>query len=289
MPGVTYERGVQFTPHGPVALHIVTGPRPTGLYALRPVLSNEAIQGRERVTAMQKRLSSTATMVGVNGDLFALGDGPAERRPHARRRRREPAVRRPLERRRHGRGPLDVRRVEFFGTWRGLGQRRTVNDMNQPPGDERRLALHAELRAVDAVAARHRRRRDRAVPAGDAEHRPLRAGRRAHERRADGDPARRRRARRARHGGAAAARGGAGRHGAHAARHPAPRLDRHRAGDRRRPGPRPERQARLPLERGVHVPRSSCRATRARPSDSSRTAASSSSPPTAASRATASG
>ena len=31
-------------------------------------------------------------------------------------------------------GALDVRRVEFFGTWRGLGQRRTVNDMNQPPG-----------------------------------------------------------------------------------------------------------------------------------------------------------
>jgi hypothetical protein len=31
-------------------------------------------------------------------------------------------------------GLLDVRRVEFFGTWRGLGQRRTVNDMNEPPG-----------------------------------------------------------------------------------------------------------------------------------------------------------
>ena len=45
MPGVTYERGVQFTPHGPVAIHVVRGPRPTGLYALRPVLSNETIQG----------------------------------------------------------------------------------------------------------------------------------------------------------------------------------------------------------------------------------------------------
>ena len=31
MPGVTYERGVQFTPHGPVAIHVVRGPRPTGL------------------------------------------------------------------------------------------------------------------------------------------------------------------------------------------------------------------------------------------------------------------
>ena len=52
MPGVTYERGVQFTPHGPVAIHIVRGPRPTGLYALRPTLSNETIQGVERVTSM---------------------------------------------------------------------------------------------------------------------------------------------------------------------------------------------------------------------------------------------
>ena len=31
-------------------------------------------------------------------------------------------------------GGLDVRRIEFFGTWRGLGQRRTLNDLNQSPG-----------------------------------------------------------------------------------------------------------------------------------------------------------
>ncbi|MBA2463313.1 MAG: phosphodiester glycosidase family protein [Actinobacteria bacterium] len=134
MPGVTYERGVQFTPHGPVALHIVTGPRPTGLYALRPVLSNEAIEGRERVTAMQKRLSATATMVGVNGDLFnwetgrpsgvLMRDGVVESPPYGDR----SSVGITAE------GALDVRRVEFFGTWRGLGQRRTVNDMNEPPG-----------------------------------------------------------------------------------------------------------------------------------------------------------
>ena len=134
MPGVTYERGVQFTPHGPVALHIVTGPRPTGLYALRPVLSNEAIQGRERVTAMQKRLSSTATMVGVNGDLFhwetgrpsgvLMRDGVVESPPYGGR----SSIGVTAE------GALDVRRVDFFGTWRGLGQRRAVNDMNEPPG-----------------------------------------------------------------------------------------------------------------------------------------------------------
>ena len=77
MPGVTYERGVQFTPHGPVAIHIVRGPRPTGLYALRPTLSNETIQGVERVTSMQKRLSASATMVGVNGDFYADSGRPS--------------------------------------------------------------------------------------------------------------------------------------------------------------------------------------------------------------------
>jgi Phosphodiester glycosidase len=134
MPGVTYERGVEFTPHGPVALHIVRGPRPTGLYALRPVLSNEAIEGRERVTAMQKRLSTTATMVGVNGDMFnwdtgrpsgmLMRDGIVEAPPHGAR----SSVGVTAE------GLLDVRRVEYFGTWRGLGQRRTVNDVNEAPG-----------------------------------------------------------------------------------------------------------------------------------------------------------
>src|SRR5215212_1483290 len=132
MPGVTYERGVQFTPHGPVAVHIVRGPRPTGLYALRPTLSNETIQGVERVTSMQKRLSPGATMVGVNGDLFAgsgrpsgvlIRNGVVESPPYG-------------DRSSIGLSPdgaIDVRRVEFFGTWRGLGQRRALNDMNQAP------------------------------------------------------------------------------------------------------------------------------------------------------------
>ena len=133
MPGVTYERGVQFTPHGPVAIHIVRGPRPTGLYALRPTLSNESIQGVERVTSMQKRLSPGATMVGVNGDFYAdsgrpsgvlMRDGIVESPPYGDRSSTGVTPE----------GSLDVRRVEFFGTWRGLGQRRTLNDLNQSPG-----------------------------------------------------------------------------------------------------------------------------------------------------------
>lgn len=133
MPGVTYDRGVQFTPHGPVAIHVIVGPRPTGLYALRPTLSNETIQGTERVTAMQRRLSAGATMVGVNGDFFAdsgrpsgvlMRDGVVESPPYGDRSSVGVAAE----------GTLDVRRVEFFGTWGGLGQRRTLNDLNQLPG-----------------------------------------------------------------------------------------------------------------------------------------------------------
>ena len=133
MPGVTYERGVQFTPHGPVAIHIVRGPRPTGLYALRPTLSNETITGVERVTSMQKRLAPGATMVGINGDFYAdsgrpsgvlMRDNVVESPPYGDRSSTGVTPE----------GGLDVRRIEFFGTWRGLGQRRTLNDLNQSPG-----------------------------------------------------------------------------------------------------------------------------------------------------------
>jgi hypothetical protein len=133
MPGVTYEKGVQFTSHGPVALHIVRGPRPTGLYELRPTLSNESIQGLERVTTMQQRLGTTATMVGVNGDFYA-----ASGRPSGVLMRNGIVESPPFgDRSSTGVTPdggIDVRRIEFFGTWRGLGQRRTLNDMNQVPG-----------------------------------------------------------------------------------------------------------------------------------------------------------
>src|SRR6266542_1488150 len=75
MANVTYQRLVQFTSHGPVVFHVLTAPRPGGLYALRPVLSNDTIVGRERVTDMQKALAATATVAGTNGDLFNLRDG----------------------------------------------------------------------------------------------------------------------------------------------------------------------------------------------------------------------
>ena len=132
-PGVTYETGVQFTPHGPVAIHIVRGPRPVGLYRLRPVLSNETITGRETLTAMQRRLVTQATSVGVNGDLFALADG----RPSGILLRDGVLANAPNPDRSSAGvtldGLLDVRRVKYFGTWRGTGQRRTLGRLNKEP------------------------------------------------------------------------------------------------------------------------------------------------------------
>ncbi len=133
-PGATYERSVQFTPYGPVSINVVRGPRPVGLYRLRPVLSNESVVLRETVSAMQKRLSTQATSVGVNGDYFApsdgrpsgifLRDGVLATPPNAARSSAGVTLD----------GLLDVRRVSFRGTWRGTGQRRALNFLNKAPG-----------------------------------------------------------------------------------------------------------------------------------------------------------
>ena len=99
MPNVSYSRQVQFTAHGPVVLHVITAPRPGGLYALKPILSNGAITGTERVTSMQKDISGTATVAGVNGDLFNFNDGHPSGMLMQGRRPPEPAVPLPLQRR----------------------------------------------------------------------------------------------------------------------------------------------------------------------------------------------
>jgi hypothetical protein len=140
LPRVTYERGVQFTPHGPVAIHIVRGPRPTGLFQLRPVLSNDTVVGLETVSSMQRRLASQATTVGVNGDFYAskkgapsgifLRDGVLVAGANGGR----SSLGIELD------GTLDVRRVRFYGTWRGLGQRRLLDSYNERP-DPNRIAL----------------------------------------------------------------------------------------------------------------------------------------------------
>jgi hypothetical protein len=126
MPDVTYERDVEFTPHGPVVVHVMRGPRPTGLYALKPILSNDVIVGRERVTQMQRRVSTGATVAGVNGDMFnwnvgfpsglLLMDGVLASPPNPDRSSTGITPD----------GTIRVDRVKFAGTWQGAGQRRPL-------------------------------------------------------------------------------------------------------------------------------------------------------------------
>jgi hypothetical protein len=117
MPNVVYSRQVEFTAHGPVVEHIVVAPRPTGLYALKPILSNNAVQGTERVTSMEKRVSGDATVVGVNGGSGTmlrggiLDSAPADKRS---------SVGMDTD------GALHVDRVSLAGTWQGSGQRRIL-------------------------------------------------------------------------------------------------------------------------------------------------------------------
>jgi hypothetical protein len=133
MPGVTYERQIQFTAHGPVAIHVLTAPKPGGLWSLKPVLSNNAILGKEKVTDMQRNASRDATVAGVNGDLFAAADG----RPTGVLMRSGVLDHPPTPNRSSigitDTGSLRVERVRLFATWRGTGQRRPL-DVNQAPG-----------------------------------------------------------------------------------------------------------------------------------------------------------
>jgi hypothetical protein len=135
MPGVSYERDVDFTPHGPVVVHVLRGPRPVGLYSLKPMLSNETIIGRETVTQMQRRAATNATVAGINGDLFNAGigfpngmlmlNGVLASPPNADRSTAGIAAD----------GTVRVDRVRFNGTWQGTGQRRPlVLNRNPSPG-----------------------------------------------------------------------------------------------------------------------------------------------------------
>ncbi len=132
MPGVIYSRQLEFTAHGPLVMHVISAPRPVGLYALKPVLSNNAILGRERVTLMQRRVSAEATVAGVNGDLFSFSDG----HPTGALIRGGVLDSAPTGFRSSigidTDGVLHVERVQLAGTWQGSGQRRILG-INEPP------------------------------------------------------------------------------------------------------------------------------------------------------------
>jgi hypothetical protein len=132
MPGVTYERQLDLTPHGPVAVNVLTAPRPGGLYSLGPALSNDAISGRERLTAIEKRASPTATVAGVNGDLFSASGEPAGIVLRAGSLDHAPDP----DRSSIGvgaDGSLRVDRIDYDGIWRGNSGRRPLQ-LNRPPG-----------------------------------------------------------------------------------------------------------------------------------------------------------
>ncbi len=137
LPGVTYEKTVQFTPHGAVVVHVLTAPRPgdqNGLYQLAPVLATGTVSGgRQRVTQMEKDISNQATVAGINGDFFSAKDG----QPSGIFMQGGVLARPPLSTRSSigidAAGALHVDRVKFFGTWRGTGQRRPLNGLNQTP------------------------------------------------------------------------------------------------------------------------------------------------------------
>lgn len=133
MPGVGHQRQVEYTPHGPVVLDVVTAPRPDGtLYTLAPALSNNAIVGTEKLTDLTKAASASATVVGVNGDFYAANPGAPtgivmrggvlDSAPAAARSSLGIAAD----------GTLSVARVNFDGTWRGTDQRRQL-DLNRMP------------------------------------------------------------------------------------------------------------------------------------------------------------
>jgi hypothetical protein len=160
MPGVSYERIERVVAGKPVVIHVVTAPKPGGLYRLVPVLSNGDVTGQERVSAMQERLSSQATVVGVNGDLYNtqygfptgifMRDGVLHGRPTVAR----STLGIGLD------GVLRIARIGFFGTWAvGESARESLDQLNRPlAGSEVGLFTRAwggetprRRRAVDVV------------------------------------------------------------------------------------------------------------------------------------------
>jgi hypothetical protein len=131
MPGVGYQREVQYTLHGPVVLDVVTTPKPDGkLYTLSTALSNNAIVGTEPLTTMTQ--SDSGTVVGVNGDFFAPDPGsPTGIVMRGGVLDSAPALNRSSLGIGAG-GSISIGVLGFDGTWRGTDQRRQL-DLNKPP------------------------------------------------------------------------------------------------------------------------------------------------------------
>src|SRR5262245_22369131 len=119
MRGVTWEKQVLFTPRGPVALTVITAPRPGGLTTIGPVVSGGSLTGpRLRVTQIERSLGNTAISAGINGDFTGAGglpngivvrNGAYDHTPTPGR----------SSIGFDGTGTLRVTRFSFAGTWKG--------------------------------------------------------------------------------------------------------------------------------------------------------------------------
>jgi hypothetical protein len=137
MPGVTYEKTVQFTPHGPVVLNVLTAPKPGGLYQLGPVLSRGTVAGaREPLTQIEREVSAQATVAGINGDVTGRDGTPAGVLVSNGALLRPPVSTRSSIGIDAG-GTLHVDRVRFVGFWKGTGQREPLTGLNQTPAPGR--------------------------------------------------------------------------------------------------------------------------------------------------------
>ncbi len=165
-------------------------------------------------------------------------------------------------------GTLDVRRVDFVGTWQGAGARHVLLNLQPADQGQRDRPLHGRVGADDAGREGRHGGDPVPVPGSDPEHRPRGAGhRRPREQPSGSDPARRRRARRNARLRRRAPGGGAGQSARDGAAPLQARLARHRRRDRRRPADRPRGGADLPRRRALHdePADAACAAQRRRP------------------------
>jgi len=132
LPGLTYTRQLLFTPHGPVVVHVLVAPKPGGLWGLNPVLSDNAISGKQRLTGIERAASVSATVAGINGDYFNAADG----RPDGIVMQNRVLQSLPNSGRSsigiEPNGSLDVRHAAWNAFWQGRGQRRPLTGLNEP-------------------------------------------------------------------------------------------------------------------------------------------------------------
>ena len=132
IPGLNYSRQLLFTPHGPVVVHVLVAPRPGGLWSLDPVLSDNAISGKQRLTGIERVTSPSATVAGINGDFFNAADGRPDgivmqnRVLHSVPNSGRSSI--GIE----PNGTLDIRHASWNAFWQGRGQRRPLTGLNEP-------------------------------------------------------------------------------------------------------------------------------------------------------------